>query len=213
AVLYDGMVISTDPEITVTTDSNYSIGMYVVSDHQIVQDSVRLLYSIDNGTSFTSLPMTLTETVDSSTASGKYSAVIPVKINGVNIQFYAEADDASPKRTTSPANAPSVLYSAKTGATGVETTPRIPRSFVLEQNFPNPFNPATTIRYQIPSADEVSLTVYDVLGKEVAALVNGVQTAGVHTVPFYGTRLSSGVYFYRLRTPSFTETKKMVLIK
>lgn len=213
AVLYDGMVISTDPEITVTTDSNYSIGMYVVSDHQIVQDSVRLHYSIDNGTSFSSLPMTLTETVDSSTASGKYSAVIPVTINGVNIQFYVEADDTSPLRSTSPANAPLVLYSAKTGATGIETTPRIPRMFVLGQNFPNPFNPATTIRYQIPVADEVSLTVYDLLGKKIATLVEGVQTAGVHTVRFYAERLSTGVYFYRLRTSSFAETKKMVLIK
>ncbi|MFQ3598821.1 MAG: T9SS type A sorting domain-containing protein, partial [Chloroherpetonaceae bacterium] len=87
------------------------------------------------------------------------------------------------------------------------------RAFELAQNYPNPFNPTTTIRYQIPTAETVSLKVYDVLGKEVATLVNGRQEAGSYNVPFNAAGLSSGVYFYRLQAGGFVETKKMLLVK
>jgi glycosidase len=89
----------------------------------------------------------------------------------------------------------------------------IPGEYGLGQNYPNPFNPATTISYQIRSAGQVTLRVYDVLGREVATLVDGYQSAGVHTKAFDGSRLSSGVYFYRLQSGSFVNTKKMVLAK
>jgi hypothetical protein len=88
-----------------------------------------------------------------------------------------------------------------------------PLQFGLDQNYPNPFNPATTISYEIRSAGQVTLRVFDVLGREVATLVNGYQGAGSHTSTFDGSRLSSGVYFYRLQSGSFVNTKKMVLEK
>jgi hypothetical protein len=87
------------------------------------------------------------------------------------------------------------------------------RLFELAQNYPNPFNPVTTIRYQIPTAETVNLKVYDILGKEVATLVNGRQEAGSYTVPFNAVRLASGVYFYRLQAGGFVETRKMLLVK
>ncbi|MFN3345717.1 MAG: T9SS type A sorting domain-containing protein, partial [Chloroherpetonaceae bacterium] len=87
------------------------------------------------------------------------------------------------------------------------------RAFELAQNYPNPFNPTTTIRYQIPTAQTVSLKVYDVLGKEVATLVNGRQEAGSYSVPFNASRLSSGMYFYRLQAGEYVETRKMMLVK
>ncbi len=89
----------------------------------------------------------------------------------------------------------------------------VARAFELAQNYPNPFNPMTTIRYQIPTAETVSLKVYDVLGKEVATLVSGRQEAGSYVVPFNAAGLSSGMYFYRLQAGSFAETRKMMLVK
>jgi len=86
-------------------------------------------------------------------------------------------------------------------------------SFELAQNFPNPFNPATTIRYSLPENSEVSLKVYDITGSEVAELVNNVQTAGTHEISFDATNLASGTYIYILRAKDFMETKKMILLK
>jgi hypothetical protein len=89
----------------------------------------------------------------------------------------------------------------------------VAREYELAQNYPNPFNPVTMIRYQIPTAETVSLKVYDVLGKEVATLVSGRQEAGNYAVPFNASGLSSGMYFYRLQAGSFVETRKMMLVK
>ncbi|MCS7211837.1 MAG: T9SS type A sorting domain-containing protein [Chloroherpetonaceae bacterium] len=88
-----------------------------------------------------------------------------------------------------------------------------PQSFALFQNYPNPVNPSTTIRYALPTAAMVSLKVYDVLGREVATLVSERQAAGEYAVPFNATGLASGVYFYRLQAGSYVETKKMMLAK
>ncbi|NUN68482.1 MAG: T9SS type A sorting domain-containing protein, partial [Bacteroidetes bacterium] len=86
-------------------------------------------------------------------------------------------------------------------------------SFGLGQNYPNPFNPATSIQYHIPVSGSVSLKVYDMLGKEVAVLVNGVRPAGENTASFNAATLPSGMYFYTLRAANFTATKKMMLVK
>jgi len=82
--------------------------------------------------------------------------------------------------------------------------------YQLYQNYPNPFNPTTTIKYQIPELSFVTIKVYDVLGNEIVVLVNEEKPAGEYEVEFYGTGIVSGIYFYRLRTGSFVETKKMV---
>jgi hypothetical protein len=88
-----------------------------------------------------------------------------------------------------------------------------PVSFVLEQNYPNPFNPSTTIKFQIPSKGFVTLKIYDIIGREVATLVDGFQEAGPHDVKFDASNLPSGVYLYRISTGTYAETKKLVLIK
>jgi len=87
------------------------------------------------------------------------------------------------------------------------------KSYQLYQNYPNPFNPSTTIKYQIPKSDNVSLKIYDILGNEIAVLVNEIKPAGIHTNVFNANALSSGIYFYRLQTSAFSETKKLLLIK
>jgi hypothetical protein len=86
-------------------------------------------------------------------------------------------------------------------------------TFSLEQNYPNPFNPATTVKYQIPESDLVNLKVFDVLGNEVATLVNEKQPAGSYEVEFSASELASGIYLYKLVSGSFVETKKMILLK
>lgn len=91
--------------------------------------------------------------------------------------------------------------------------PRPPVAARLLQNYPNPFNPETNINYDLGTAAEVSLKVFDVLGREVASLVNAKQAAGNYRVRFNAAGLSSGVYFYKLVTGSFAETKKMTIIK
>ncbi len=95
----------------------------------------------------------------------------------------------------------------------VEVVKEKPTSFELAQNYPNPFNPATTINYQLPTSAMVTLKVYDVVGREVATLVNARQDAGRYNVVFNASTLASGVYFYRLQAGSFVETKKMMLVK
>ncbi|MFN0158055.1 MAG: T9SS type A sorting domain-containing protein [Bacteroidota bacterium] len=100
------------------------------------------------------------------------------------------------------------------GATGVdEPVPEIPGEFSLKQNFPNPFNPSTMIGYNLPVQTHVKLVVYDVLGRLVATLVDGEQSAGPHEVPFDGSALNSGFYFYRLTAGSFVHTREMLLLK
>ena len=89
----------------------------------------------------------------------------------------------------------------------------IPDNFLLSQNYPNPFNPRTEISYEVPSAKLVKLTVYNILGKEMAELVNERQSPGRYKVSFDASNLTSGVYFYTLSTDNFTETKRMILLK
>lgn len=99
-----------------------------------------------------------------------------------------------------------------TAVARTETKP-IPETYSLVQNFPNPFNPATTVTFRLPVGGHVSLAVYDLLGKNVATIVNEVKEAGEYTVPFNAASLSSGIYFYRLQSGGFSATKKMMLLK
>jgi hypothetical protein len=97
--------------------------------------------------------------------------------------------------------------------TDVRLEETVPSAFKLDQNYPNPFNPATKIRYSIPVGTDVTLKVYNTLGQEVATLVNDYRPAGTYEADFFGSELPSGVYFYRLSAGSFTQTKRMMLVK
>jgi hypothetical protein len=98
--------------------------------------------------------------------------------------------------------------------TGIEPPRRtVPVEFLLEQNFPNPFNPATTIKFTLPVGGTVWLKVVSLDGQEVATLVEGNQSAGTHEVTFDASGLSSGVYLYRLQLGTFAQVKKLVVLK
>jgi len=89
----------------------------------------------------------------------------------------------------------------------------LPAHCALQQNYPNPFNPSTTITFSLPHSASASVRVYDILGREVATLLNGYTTSGTHEVQFNAANLPSGVYTYRLTSGNFREVRKMLLMK
>ncbi len=213
ALLYHGMVLSTDPEVLPGGGGGTSVGVFVVSNSQVKKDSVKLYYSIDGGLTFAQTVMTLTDLVDSSKNSGKYVGLIPSQASSVDVKFYVSAVDSTLTRRTTPYGAPSNLFAVSSELTRVpELT--APSSFALYQNFPNPFNPTTSIQYALEQPNFTTLKVYDVLGREVATLVSEYQSAGVRApVRFDGSHLASGVYIYRLKSGEFSAVRKLVLLK
>ena len=95
----------------------------------------------------------------------------------------------------------------------IEVVVNVPDKFSLNQNYPNPFNPSTTIEFQLPKESFVTLKVYNILGKEVASLVNEQKPAGVHKINFDASGLTSGLYIYKISTGSLEQTRKMLLLK
>ena len=108
-----------------------------------------------------------------------------------------------------------MIHSSQYVPVSSEDEPELPEAYALAQNYPNPFNPSTNIRFQLPQAEQVTLRVFDVLGREVAALLDNTSLGGgEHTVRFDASRLTSGVYLYRLEAgSSFVQTRRMVLAK
>jgi hypothetical protein len=102
--------------------------------------------------------------------------------------------------------------------TDLTEDPQLPLTYLLHQNSPNPFNPSTSIAFELPDAEHVSLTVYNILGQKVITLVDEYLGQGSHSVRWdgrdsRGNSASSGIYFYRLQTSEFIDTKRMVLLK
>ena len=88
-----------------------------------------------------------------------------------------------------------------------------PLSYQLSQNYPNPFNPVTTISYVLPTTSKVLLVIYNLLGEEIARLVDGIQPEGVHQITWDASGASSGIYFYRIHAGEFIQTRKMLLLR
>jgi hypothetical protein len=126
--------------------------------------------------------------------------------------FQLPAGKASIQLVASGINADYVTLLLETVVTSVEGE-ELPAGYALEQNYPNPFNPATTIKYSIPKESQVSLKIYDVLGREVMTLMDAKQNAGKYDITFNASKLASGVYIYRIIAGDFVQTKKMMLLK
>ncbi|MCC6865484.1 MAG: T9SS type A sorting domain-containing protein [Ignavibacteria bacterium] len=136
---------------------------------------------------------------------------------GASPSIYGKMDEFRMwRRALSPSEV-AALWNSDLGGCGItgisETGNEIPQKFTLSQNYPNPFNPSTTIKYSLPKGENVKLVVYDALGREVKTLVNEFKNSGVYSVNFDASSLSSGIYFYKIEAGSFTETKKMLLVK
>ncbi len=139
---------------------------------------------------------------------------IKTKTEGThNLGYFVSSNDLL---MNDPVNyAISLENAIEVGASAIDDgyTTGVVTEYGLSQNYPNPFNPATTIRYQLVQSGEVYLSVFDITGREIAILVNGVQAAGEHEVEFSAANLSSGVYMYRLTAGDQTFIKKMMLVK
>lgn len=187
-------------------------------------DSVNLCFDHYLNTSRTGDIITIFDSnADSLLQNGVYTAYSPAirPDNNANNAFFSEStqgywrlkinDDAS--GDTGRVYAWGIQFNNNTLVGAEQVSNIVPEKYELSQNYPNPFNPVTNIKFQVPQSGAVKLIVFDILGKEVATLVNEVKQAGVYTVDFNGANLSSGAYFYRLETQSFTDTKKMLLVK
>ena len=146
--------------------------------------------------------------------TGYYRAEYPLSIfNGIDpsgdwiLEIY---DDAPGDQGTLQSWCITIHYEGPSGIVNQSSTPK---EYSLSQNNPNPFNPITNIKFDIPEEGFVSLKVYDIVGKEVATLVNEVKPAGSYIVKFDGSNLSNSVYYYKMQTGDFFEVRKMVLIK
>ena len=106
-----------------------------------------------------------------------------------------------------------ILYSPEIPVLVEIINTQVPDEYKLTQNYPNPFNPTTNIEYSIPASGIVTITVHNLLGQEVANLVDEFQQAGTYQITWNGNNLSSGIYFYRLQAGDFVQTRKMVLLK
>ena len=106
-----------------------------------------------------------------------------------------------------------IWYNERPAGLGISDAAPIASRYELGQNYPNPFNPTTHIRFNIPETANAKLTVFNVMGEEVATLVNGVMQAGGHTVSWNAASMPTGVYFYQLESGNFSQTKKLLLVK
>jgi len=163
-------------------------------------ENIKIKYTTNNGTSWID--------VISSTpaASGTYTWSVP---NTPSTKCKIRISDVTNSSIVSISNSAFSIIIPN----GLENTSEIPAEFKLSQNFPNPFNPATVINYQLPENSFVSLRVFDMIGNEVATLVNEEKQAGYHTVTFNVKNISTGVYFYQIKAGEFSATKKLILTK
>jgi hypothetical protein len=106
-----------------------------------------------------------------------------------------------------------IWYNETPTGMGISDDAPIASSYELGQNYPNPFNPTTHIRFNIPETAGAKLTVFNIMGEAVANLVDGVVSAGGHTVSWNAANMPTGVYFYRLESGNFTQTRKLLLVK
>ena len=134
--------------------------------------------------------------------------------DSIAVMIYA-GENNSPWRADYASNPGVAGYGVKMAITDIkdQINNAIPKDYALSQNYPNPFNPSTVISYALPKSGFVSLKVYNLLGKEIAVLVNGEMAAGNHSVTFDASGLASGIYLYTLNTGGVRETRKMMLLK
>jgi hypothetical protein len=134
-------------------------------------------------------------------------------MNDQNNQFFVWTFSRQPVSLLFDPNNDIVLKTATTAIGIISNEKQVPQDFKLYQNYPNPFNPVTRISYDIPKRGMVSLKIYNVIGQIIMQAVNEVKEAGSYTYEFDALNLPSGVYYYEIRSGSFLDTRKMVVIK
>lgn len=192
-----------------TSLSSYEVKAYIKTKSGV--SNAKVFWTTDTTSGFSQLSMTA--------VADTFRAYIPSQPLGSKIYYYISATSNNGKTITKPLPAPSGNFRfIVTNTTSISNGSETVKEFRLFQNYPNPFNPATNIKYNIAKNSFVSLKIYDLLGKEIAILVNEYQKAGEYTVPFSilqsaGKQLSSGVYFYKLMSDGYIDVKSMIICK
>ena len=182
-----------------------------INDAGVNSSTVKLNYKIDNS-SFSNFQMTFD-------GNYRYNFNFPALQNGQQIEFYFTYNTLSGGEAREPSGSENYKFSYGSNQvslfTGINEAEELPNGFYLSQNYPNPFNPTTVISYHLPKAGNVKLKIYDVIGREVAVLIDEFKNAGTYSTEFrmQNTEFSSGVYFYQLIADGFIQTKKMILMK
>jgi len=206
------------PNLKQESTNSFLLNKIFIDAGGVNSSTVKLNYRI-NGGNFQSVSM-------SYDGSLKYNYLLPVANPSDLIEFNFTYQNSNSSSVREPSSA-NDNYKFSFGSNNISHLTDVQNSvnpvrdnFTLSQNYPNPFNPSTTIIYSIPVDPAAAgrhivstLKVYDILGREVATLVNGEKAPGIYEVKFNGSGLPSGVYFYRLQTGSFSQTKKFVLMK
>jgi hypothetical protein len=213
ALLSLGPVFANRPVVRVA-DSLSVVDIMIASSPGIRGAVLR--YAVGESQNFEPLPMRLDSAILGPTF-GRYTVTIPRLPGNTLVRFTVTADDSDGRSYQSPAAVTGNVWTLRYGSGGVDPEPRVPKDYVLERNYPNPFpspgNPRTSIRYKLPQQEHVTVRVFDVLGRMVATLVDGVEPPGVHTVVFDAGNLASGVYLYQLLTPSFHTVRRMMILR
>ena len=196
----------------ITTADSIGIGAVIKTRSGIANASI--YWTTDTTTGFTQASM---QFITADSAVG----YIPAQFDSAVVYYYISATSNSGRRVSKPLVAPAGFYKfiVENLVTDVAQI-NLPEEFQLFQNYPNPFNPSTKIKFTIPAVEthsktslKVELIVFDILGNEVATLVNEEKVNGIYEVSFNAAGLSSGIYFYTLKAGSFVQSKKMLLLK
>jgi hypothetical protein len=189
---FDEQLLTTQPAglfPQVSADGNH-VAVVWVDDRQ---GSTRFRISTDGGASFFS---------EESLAAGRGSA-IAISRRNVHVAWWEDVNGRA-----------EIFYvKGRIAPTSVAELNSIPKEFALSQNYPNPFNGQTTIEFEVPQQAFVEITIHDLLGRQVATVMNKLMHSGTHSVQYNAAQLASGVYLYRMRTSGFQQTKKIVLIR
>jgi len=197
---------------SVDVNTAFREGVFIVKNLGGAYDSLTVTVDPVNIVPDTAVSVSPTAFVLTAGGSQAVTARIRPRLLTTGVHYYASVQINSSFSTATPQVLGSVTFNL-VGTLGVPTAERLPTQFVLGQNFPNPFNPSTTIRYGLPHKTTVQLSVFNTLGQSVSTLMNREQEAGYHEVQFDGSKLPSGVYLYRIQAGSYVETKKLLLVR
>lgn len=200
------------PALRVLADGSRAFTTSLVAQDGIVEESVTLHLRTTNDPDYTTNPFMLIEPFHTAT-SGLYRSILDHMYDGESLHFVITAEDSVGNRIRYPAGSSNEFYLSPVQDLITVTERIIPERFVLHQNYPNPFNNRTVIRFELPSDDRVTITVYDILGRQVVSLADEFYLAGVHEVSWQPAAQASGTYFYTIRYGGQTDVGRMVYIR
>ncbi len=200
------------PVLRQLTDGSPALQTFLTAQDGLIKETVTLHLRTSNDPDYSLYPITLTGPLNATT-SGLYRHIFDTQYDAQSLRFIITARDSSGNLIRYPRGTAHEFYLSPVHNLVTVVERVIPDRFVLHQNFPNPFNNRTVIRFELPHDDRVLINVYDVLGRRVASLTDDFYLAGVHEVTWTPRLQASGVYFYSIRYGGTTETGRMIYLR